>query len=201
MTLPPLRIIHPRHRNEKQCQHCGEMFFRKRSPAEFARRKYCGELCQSLGNMVQWDKESLFSRTIPEPNSGCWLWDGAVIGGYGISRLFGEPIRAHRLSWILFNRWPIPHKMDICHKCDVPLCVNPNHLFLGTRLENIRDMHRKGRANTPRGERSGSARLTAKEVLDIRADQALTQEQLANKYGVSPSTIHSIKSRKNWAHL
>lgn len=82
---------------------------------------------------------------IPEPNSGCWLWLGGVMGrGYG--RFNWKPANnyTHRASWMLY-RGDIPKKMDVCHSCDVPWCVNPDHLFVGTRQDNIRDMMTKGR--------------------------------------------------------
>lgn len=91
----------------------------------------------------------LLRHCIPEPNSGCWLWTGTlkkpVRGlGYGHFRVSGKTKVAHRVSWEIF-RGPIPDGLCVCHKCDVSICVNPDHLFLGTRLDNIEDMVAKGR--------------------------------------------------------
>lgn len=78
----------------------------------------------------------------PEPMSGCWLWTGNLTHGYAA---LGKK-RIHRLMWER-EHGPIPQGLYVCHKCDVPLCVNPSHLFLGTQKDNIQDMIQKGRAN------------------------------------------------------
>lgn len=89
---------------------------------------------------------SFHGKYIPEPNSGCWLWTAGVgIGGYG--RLWcgaGLTRYAHRFSYELAFG-PVPSGMFVCHRCDTPACVNPDHLFLGTHRDNMRDMQQKGR--------------------------------------------------------
>lgn len=80
----------------------------------------------------------------PEPNTGCWLWKhGTHKFGYGFFKHAGE-VTAHRVSWVLHNG-PIPDGMHVLHRCDVPQCVNPDHLFLGTHTDNMKDCARKGR--------------------------------------------------------
>jgi len=89
-------------------------------------------------------------KFIPEPNSGCFLWLGGVSDrGYGRVRLFGKTAVASRASWILY-RGAIPVGSHVLHRCDNPLCVNPDHLFLGTPQDNTDDMLAKGR-NRPIG--------------------------------------------------
>lgn len=84
----------------------------------------------------------------PEPNTGCWLWVGTIgRNGYGRIRRDGVRLWAHRFSYERF-KGPIPSGTEICHTCDTPLCVNPDHLFAGTHTENMRDSVRKGRNNT-----------------------------------------------------
>jgi len=84
---------------------------------------------------------------IPEPNSGCWLWDGGLTRkGYGRFRYKDRAFTAHRYVWRLF-KGEIPEGMLVCHRCDVRCCVNLDHLFLGTDRDNVRDMIKKNRGN------------------------------------------------------
>lgn len=83
---------------------------------------------------------------LPVPESGCWLWEHATNGLYGVMRYNGRQEYAHRVAFALF-RGPIPQGIIVCHKCDVPSCVNPEHLFLGTHKTNCDDKFAKGRAN------------------------------------------------------
>jgi hypothetical protein len=106
---------------------------------------------------------------------------------------------AHRISWEI-HRGPIPPGLHVCHKCDTPSCVNPDHLFLGTAADNMADKCAKGRGNFRRGMTSGRAKLTDADVVAIRADRRL-QAEIAEAYGVSNPIISRIKSRKIWAHV
>ena len=93
------------------------------------------------------DEARFFEKFIPEPNSGCWLWTGAICkgnAGYGQMRWKGKTQSAHRVSFEI-HKGILPSDLDICHTCDVPSCVNPDHLFSGTRSENMVDCVRKGR--------------------------------------------------------
>ena len=92
--------------------------------------------------------------------------------------------------------------MSVCHRCDNPRCVNVDHLFLATHKENMEDMARKGRA--PRGERSGKAKLTEREVVVIRglhANGNITLADIARLFKVSPETIWGIVTRRRWKHV
>lgn len=134
----------------------------------------------------------------------CWLWRGPVQRGYGrVSGVqFGIGRRsafAHRLAYEIFNG-PIPDGFCVCHRCDVPLCVNPRHLWLGTRTDNNIDRMVKGRNGNQRGSANGRSILGEQEATDILRSP-LSQKALAKKHGVSISTISEIKRGLKWGHL
>lgn len=134
-----------------------------------------------------------------DPNSGCHLWTGTYNTlGYGYFRIRGVgPSLAHRHSWI-FHNGPIPDGMDVCHKCDIPACVNPDHLFLGTRADNNTDKMNKMRHYY--GERHNRAKLKDAYIPDIIASTEPVRV-LAGKYGVSGTQIRLVKRRKVWRHV
>ena len=91
-----------------------------------------------------------FLDRVQKQESGCWVWTGANNGlGYGVMRLGLKQVYAHRFSYEQFVS-PIPDGLCICHKCDNPRCVNPDHLFLGTQKDNMQDCSRKGRCGPQR---------------------------------------------------
>jgi hypothetical protein len=144
-----------------------------------------------------WDK---VSKTEPDE---CWLWTGSLSSGYGYGRMAnrGVVFLAHRLSYEI-NIGPIPEEMIVCHHCDNPACVNPSHLFLGTYSDNSRDMTEKGRQS--RGKHRHNARLAAQDVREIRrryVPRKVTQQKLAEEFGVSRETIRSVIGRTNWSYI
>ena len=133
-----------------------------------------------------------------DTKTGCRLWSGAINDtGYGQIKINNVTKYAHRLSWELING-PIPPGLYICHKCDVRRCINPNHLFLGTPKDNMQDAVKKGRV--ARGERSGPAKLTEKQVLAIRKDKRVGRVVGAD-YGVGRNCIEQIRHGRTWSHL
>ena len=138
------------------------------------------------------------SKVSPEPNGGCWLWHSTLDGrGYGTLKVDRRQVGAHRVSWEI-HHGQIPSGMCVCHKCDVPTCVNPAHLFLGTHAENAADRDAKGR--NARGVKHWKAKLSAKEVLEIRESKEKTKV-LRLRFGVSRSTIQNIRRGSMWKSL
>lgn len=125
----------------------------------------------------------------------CWLWTGAKVpNGYGaISIGHAKPYQAHRFSWEM-HFGPIPNEMQVCHKCDVRLYVRPDHLFLGTRKDNMQDMAQKGRQN---------CKLNPEKIQDIRQRFAngVSAKSLASEFHVDKSMIYLIVKRRWWSHV
>ena len=138
------------------------------------------------------------AKWTPEPFSGCHLWFGgnnpAGYGRFAIKKIMHH---AHRVSWML-HRGEIPQGMCVCHSCDTPSCVNPDHLFLGTYKDNERDKRNKGRQIV--GEKHYAHKLTEDDVRNIREDLR-TQTVIAAEYGVRQCLISAIKRRKTWRHI
>lgn len=148
--------------------------------------------------------------------SDCWLWKGVIDAfGYGCIKRNGIQTRTHRHAWQLTNG-AIPPGMQINHTCDIPDCVNPNHLKIGTQQENIRDKiarnrQAKGLANgththpekRPMGEKIGNSKLKESEVKLIKKSllSGATLSWLAEQFNVTKQSISGIKRQKTWRHV
>jgi len=154
-----------------------------------------------------------FDKVLDILNNGdCWLWTGHKNSqGYGNFRMNGRLEKAHRASYMIHNDFrPIPNGMAVCHSCDVPSCVNPAHLFLGTAKDNMQDSLSKSRfistarvAAQTRGEDRYNAKLTqetVKEILKLHSI-GVPKAHLARKYGVSYSCVNNIILGKSWKHV
>jgi HNH endonuclease len=155
-----------------------------------------------------------FLKRVEMTSSGCWDWlQSCSPSGYGRSWHEGKIWRANRLAWHLF-RGPIPKGLRVCHKCDRPRCVNPDHLFLGTDADNIADRDAKGRhwvrsgdehgirrhpERAPHGERNGSAKLTRQQVVEIRSlVGTASHREIGRRFGISQQTTSRIISGELW---
>lgn len=170
----------------RNCITCAKEFT-PANPAQY----YCKDLCRF---------ESKFDKGAVNE---CWIWKfGKDSDGYGnFWRLsVGDSVRAHRFSYESYVG-PIPPGLVICHTCDNPSCVNPNHLFPGTSLENTVDAKLKGRMC--KGSRCHSALLTEETALEAKSylSQGCRGADIAAFLGVSKSTIYKLKNGKSWKHV
>lgn len=151
--------------------------------------------------------DKFMSYVYPEPNTGCWLWAGGKNDdGYGKFRYLGVKIKsslAHRISYF-FHKGEFDEKLCVCHTCDTPCCVNPQHLFLGTHHENMIDRSIKNRhgRKAPIGSNAYHAKLTEEDVINIRSLAGkMYQVDIASMYGIKQATVSAIVVRKTWKHL
>lgn len=138
-------------------------------------------------------KAEFLAQLTPPNARGCREWSGAKQPPprqYGTVWFGGCFWGAHRLAWF-FAHGPIPVGLHVLHDCDNPPCCEPTHLFLGTRSDNMRDMHRKGR---------GRSKLTAEDVAKIRDDSRFLRE-IAADYGVSVSLVSAVRRGRVWANV
>lgn len=137
--------------------------------------------------------------------SGCRVWLGAVNEhGYGTLSADGMRFKAHRFAWQV-AKGPISSETFLLHSCDVPCCVNPDHLRIGTQSENMADAYRRGRrarTNYARGDRQGAAVLLEADVRAIRSlEGSASKAEIARQFGVTRANVSAIIHRKSWAHV
>lgn len=181
------------------CPICGKTFYRMQS--KIRDNSCCSPDCRAKSRKVEIPNKQynhFFDHVMPIPECGCWIWmKGWGNNDYGKIWLRGKTVSAHRISWEL-THGPIPEGLNVLHKCDVPPCVNPDHLFLGNDSDNIQDALKKGRFAL--GERSGKSKLSAIQAKAILTEQG-TYAQIANKYGIEETTVGCIKRRETWKHV
>lgn len=167
----------------KGCQHCRKAFVDWDNHRSV---KHCSIKCR------------LMDAIEVDPDTDCWNWQGTrQWSGHGEIHYEGKTSRAHRVSYRAF-KGEIPDGMAVCHSCDNPACINPDHLWLGSQAENLADMREKGRGTE--GQTHPNAKLTEAAVREIRASKE-TSHALGRKYGVSHSLIVNVRQRKAWRHV
>lgn len=191
------------------CQQCGKHFFT--IITTISKRKYCSQTCsgraRSINTLVN-TKKRFMSRTQLLPN-GCWYWLGAKKGAYGTIGIGRQRFLAHRISCVLFKDFDINSPLFICHHCDNPTCVNPEHLFPGTPSDNIKDAYNKGRIvprNFPHyiGQENPNSVLTEAEIPIIRSLYSTgryTLREIGAMFNISYATVKQIADRVTWKHV
>lgn len=152
-------------------------------------------------------REQFDASYLAEPTSGCWLWEGRYMKGsdYGYFYLSRTIHSAHRASWV-FHKGHIPDDLWVLHKCDNPGCVNPDHLFLGTCLDNVHDAIKKGRHKfgtknlVPHGvgEKHPFAKLTWSQVGEMRKMRGMRYSAISKLFGVTPENVSFIMRGLTW---
>ncbi len=203
----------------KPCEVCGKSLIPKYRVTDkyLKKRRFCSDECKFIG-MRDDPRLHLPKKRTPlqtrfwakverSAADECWMWAGATeVSGYGFlhrgGKARGDWVKAHRLSWEIHNG-KIPKGMCVCHHCDTPACVNPSHLFLGTRADNNRDRTIKGRTADHHGANNPNAKLTPTDVKQIRKlrEQGLTQQAIADQFGVKQAYVSNILLRKAWATI
>lgn len=144
------------------------------------------------------DDKFISSHSMPVPFSGCFLWlKSCVKGGYGKTHKDGKTLLAHRAIWEARNG-PVPEGKILCHTCDIPECVNPDHLFVGTHADNSADAVMKNRQ--AKGTRITLAKIDDDTAIAIRGS-AGTNVEIANRFNVSQSLVGAIKRNETWRHV
>ena len=139
-------------------------------------------------------RDRFFARFVKLEN-GCWQWSAhSDKDGYGVLPGDRQNTRAHRLSYEIHNG-QIPDGLIVCHHCDNPGCVNPDHLFVGTTKDNAQDALKKRRHYV--GEKNGRSKLTEENVKEI-LESYLNGQQLANKFDVTRHTVNNVRRGKTW---
>lgn len=197
------------------CQHCGEQKELRGRPAA-GDGKFCSRSCHYASRVGRTYPPRRDRRSMPDifwsrvrksdAEDACWGWSKKTYGfgyanfSYRVSGSDGRPkqiyISAHRASWEI-HFGPVPDGLFVLHSCDNPSCTNPNHLFLGTQLDNMRDRHQKGRV----GYIAKKLRPTDIPVIRSQISEGLSDARIAARFAVSGGAIWAIKKGRTWTHV
>lgn len=192
-------------RVQRTCKMCGDWFEADDCPSRARYGSCCSRRCQY--DALRKPRNAAFWSKVRKTD-GCWLWTSSTTPfGHGLFTHRSQrpkTQRAHRVAWEL-TRGPIPAGILVCHHCDVPACVNPDHMFLGTMKDNAQDAARKGRLAQQKNKAKYVAaarlrsKLTAEQVAAIRVElSGRNGASVGRKYGVSKGVISAIRTGKTW---
>jgi hypothetical protein len=177
----------------KCCKLCGDQITNCQKPNQLHHKSFCSHQCRG-----KWQHEKCiksFHDKYKKLESGCWEWTGAFDKSTGYGKL--SNFRTHRLSWVI-HKGLITSGLHVCHTCDNRICVNPDHLFLGTPADNMADAAQKGRSN--HGVKNPFCKLKEKQVLEIFNSKDYNTA-LSITHGVTEESIKRIRSGKTWRRL
>lgn len=188
------------------CVVCGNQFDLTEA-SENKREDTCSRSCSLSLAWRSRDRRPIAERFVNKILIGndCWEWTGRKDkDGYGRTRYNVKPYRSCRASKMSYELFigPFPEGMQACHKCDNPSCVRPSHIFPGTQSDNMRDAVAKNRKQGVRGENNYHAKLTDKQVVEIKGliKEGVRVHLIAQRFNVSDSAIWNIKYGKRWVY-
>lgn len=155
------------------------------------------------------DKENIIRRLLAkrelDPLTECWLWmGGRQKQGYGTIQVYGTSQLVHRISAHCFLGYDLNDEtLQVNHHCDVPACFNPDHVYVGDQVDNMRDCRERGRDKKARGEDSGASKLTSPQVLAIRQRYLAGEKRasLAAAFGITIHNVTAVTTGKYWKHV
>lgn len=185
---------------ETVCPHCLKTFLINPFLLKNGKTRCCSASCGQRHRTRASVNDRFFSKV--EKSDGCWIWKGCVNkDGYGkMGDGAGSSVGAHIVSWTLANG-PVPAGMNVCHECDNPPCVKPDHLFLGTQLDNIQDRVKKNRCAS--GVRSYRHTLDPEKVLSMRRmrESGISYREIGEAFGVNDSAAWKAINGSTWRRV
>jgi hypothetical protein len=186
----------------RKCKKCDKEFMALKHDVIRGKMNFCSLKCSTgfRNSSKKLLPHEIFFNNIATDENGCWIYK--VGNRYGKIYIERKTITAHRYSYLL-HKGSIPNGLCVCHKCDVMKCVNPDHLFLGTKKDNVQDMLSKNRGNRKKGSKHHRTILNEEQIAQIKR-RILNGERihhLKDEYGVNRTMLYQMKAGKSWNHV